>query len=455
MNSLHSKATPNPNHLVPPPPVLSDPRAVFDRLMGIAGLARALDPSLPPCVRFYRRAEASEDTRNEASFGIVFTTHRDAIGMAQEDELEFWPAIEKTIPQLALEAEKENLLSAPSYKFASPLDAAVYGAHRDGVIAVKTVPSADPEWVIQSTNGKVIPEMDFLSEPSLSRWLYLTPTAKVDEDSRASPGLTRSRSRVQTLMDVLSRPYENSSADEKNRVSEAFQALEAKKKSSFEFNHQHGWIGYALAKGASGWTAPLLALGASAHIPYNGVQPIVWATAVDDSYSIGALAQADAPVAMLMGSAPKVYDKEHQEYLDGRMGRFSSLLGLAAVVGASRATAALCQKGADINHMDGFGATPLHQACRDNNEGLARVLIHQGARLDIEDKDGNIPSECIPFHGESMFNWMEALRLGQEHKLAPSNAPTLNLSDESRKERLPWVDDVDDVLKNRSRKPSA
>jgi hypothetical protein len=450
MTPLHLKATPNPDYLVPPPPVLADPRAVFDRLMDLAGLARALDPSLPTHVRFYRRAEAAEDTRNEASFGVVFTNESQAIGMAQENEVEFWPALERTLPAHALAGERENLDAAPSYKFASSVDAAVYGAHRDGAISVHTVGTGDPEWVVQSTNGKRVPELDFLSQPSLARWLYLTPNAKVDEDSRLSPGLMLSRSRVRTLMDVLSRPYEDSSADERARVSESFKTLEEKRKASFEFNHQHSWIGYALAHGANGWTAPLLAMGASPHIPYNGELPVVWATVVDAGYDLAALSQAGASVSILLGStAPKVYDEASQKRLENRLGDFSSLVGLAAACGASRAAATLCQRGANVVHADNRGASPLHMACHDNNEPLVRVLINQGASLTQEDIEGRIPSECIPFSGQSMFDWMEALRLGAPE--IKSSAPALKLPTENK---LPWVQEgLIEADKKRNRKP--
>lgn len=446
MRSLHAKATPNPEYLVPPPPVLSDPRAVYDRLMGLASLARALNPDLPPNLRFYRRAEAAEDTRNNASFGVVFTSEANAIGMAQESEVEFWSALEAVLPAHVLAGERANLDAAPSYKFSSAIDAAVYGAHRDGLMKVATAKSGDPDWVIQSTNGKRIPEMDFLSEPSLSRWLYLTPSAKIDADARLSPGLVRSRNHVRTMMDILSKPFDDCSADEKARVAQSFQALEEKRRDSFEFNHQHGWIGYAFAHGAAGWTAPLLKLGASAHIPYNGELPVVWATALDDGYSVGALVQAGASVLTLLSGAPKVYDAQNQARLESQMGPFSSLLGLAATVGAPRATAVLCQKGANVLTADARGATPLHVACRQNNEPLVRVLISNGADLSVEDRDNLIPSECIPFDGESMFNWMEQIRLGGVDAKVKS-APSLNI----QRARLPWEDE-DLGLKNRSRK---
>ena len=450
MTPLHFKATPNPDYLVPPPPVLSDPRAVFDRVMDIAGLARAQDPTLPPYVRFYRRAEAAEDARNEASFGIVFTHESQAIGMAQENEIEFWPALEKALPAHALLGERQNLEAAPSYKFSSPIDAAVYGAHRDGAIAVHTQTTADPEWVVQSTNGKRVPELDFLSEPSLSRWLYLAPNAKIDEDSRLSPGLTLSRARVRTLMDVLSRPYEESSADERLRVAESFKVLEEKRRNSFEFNHQHSWIGYALAHGANGWTSPLLAMGASPHIPYNGELPVVWATVLDASFDLAALSQAGASVSMLLGGAPKVYDAANQARLENRLGDFSSLVGLAAACGASRAAATLCQKGAIVDHADSRGASPLHVACHDNNEALVRVLINQGASMTLEDREHRIPAECIPFDGQSMFDWMEALRVGSSLKIE-SSAPPLNLAKENK---LPWVEEgLVETVKTRNRKP--
>ena len=260
MTPLFAKATPNPDYLVPPPPVLPDPRAVFDRLLGVASLLRALDPSLPKNLRFYRRAPADEKSRNEVEFKLVFTNDSGAAGMATEKDVQFWETAERLLPAHALAGERERLDAAPRYRFANALDAAVYGAHRDQLVQMSTASSGDPDWVLNSSNGISVPEMDFISEPSLARWLYLAPSALADEDVRVAPALTRARANVKTLMSVLSKSYEDCSVGERNAAKDSFEALEGKR-IRFESTHQHGWIGFALAHGAKGWTKPLLHLG--------------------------------------------------------------------------------------------------------------------------------------------------------------------------------------------------
>lgn len=452
MTPIHSKATLNPNHLVPSPPVLADPRSVFDRIQGLASLARALDPSVPPNLRFYRRTESDEATRNNVSFKAVFTKETDAIGMATEQEQGFWDVIERILPAHMIKGERKILEDAPTYNFSSPIDAAVYGAHVDGKMKVSTKSSGDPDWVIQSTNGQRIPELDFMSEPSLSRWLYLSDPAPIDDDPRAAPGLYRVRSNVRTLMDVLSRPYEQSSASERARVAECFGELEAKSRTSFERNHQHGWIGYALAHGAHGWTAPLMNLGASPHQSYNGVPPTVWAVAQDAGTDLDRLLAAGAASSLLLPDAPKVYDEQNQDKIEARLGGFSSILHFASMVGASRCVATLCQHGVDLNMKDTKGNTPLHVACANGDENVARVLVNNKADLSVEDNEGNIPAERIPFNADSMFKWMETLRLAG---LAPeSSAPKLNLDSVAAK-KLPWDDAIEfEPSRIRSRQPS-
>lgn len=411
MTPLHQKATPNPDYLVPPPPVLQDPRAVYDRVMGVASLLRALDPSLPAHLRFYRRTEKDEAGLNSASFKLAFVVDPTARGMAGEKDVDFWDAAERIMPANALAGEKEILDAAPSYKFASSLDAAVYGAHRDQVLTVSGEISGQ-DWIIKSSNAIKVPELDFMSEPSLSRWLYLAPNSKVDEDPRLSPALTRTRGYVQSLMRILSLPYEDSSASDRQTVKESFNALE-QGRTRFETTHQHGWIGYALAHGAHGWTRPLLHVGASARVPYNGQLPVVWATAVDAATDLIDLVQAEASVSLILSETPLVYDYDNQVKLSGRLGSFTSLLGFASTVGASRAAAALCKLGASIDHADTRGTTPLHAAAANGNESMCRVLVLHGADLDKEDADQKIPSERVPFDNDGLYRWMEAARLGK------------------------------------------
>ena len=63
-----------------------------------------------------------------------------------------------------------------------------------------------------------------------------------------------------------------------------------------------------------------------------------------------------------------------------------------SAAGEERALAAI-ESGADVNAFDSDGRTALHQAVRQGNLRLARVLLEHGARVDIRDNDGELAGE--------------------------------------------------------------
>ena len=52
---------------------------------------------------------------------------------------------------------------------------------------------------------------------------------------------------------------------------------------------------------------------------------------------------------------------------------------------------ALVVAGADVNRVDNFGTTPLHDAARTGADGLTRFLLAHGARPDVRDRSGLTP----------------------------------------------------------------
>ena len=420
--TILQKATLNSNYLVPPPPVLSDGKVVYDRLLSLGSLLRTLDPSLPPNLRFYRRTQADEALRNEVSFKACFTNHSDPVGMPTGDEPDFWEAAARILPAHALKGERDAIEAAPAYNFASAIDAAVYGSHRAQKLKVQTKLTDDTDYVIQSTTSVSVPTLDYVSEPSLARWVYLSDAAPIDDSPRDAPGLVSWRKAVQQLRKVLSSSFEDVGVADRLKAEEAFKTLESGRQ-KFEFNHGHSWIGYALANGGKGWTAPLLKWGAHPSIPFNGVSPVTWAVAADDPNAIAELDKAGASMSTLLVDTPLVFDEENQRKTDRRFNSFSTLLSFAAVVGATRAAGALLKAGADPNQPDVQGETPLMAAAKSADEATCRVLIHHGARLDAQNADNLIASELIPFEGEALFNWMEQLRLAnaQPEPLTPQS----------------------------------
>eukprot|EP00949_MAST-11_sp_MAST-11-sp1_P000334 g334.t1 len=69
-----------------------------------------------------------------------------------------------------------------------------------------------------------------------------------------------------------------------------------------------------------------------------------------------------------------------------------SALGIAARDGNARIANLLVQRfGADVNAQNAAGRSPLHFACQYGATDVAKLLLSNGAAVDIEDLDGNTP----------------------------------------------------------------
>jgi ankyrin repeat protein len=70
----------------------------------------------------------------------------------------------------------------------------------------------------------------------------------------------------------------------------------------------------------------------------------------------------------------------------------------------------LIAHGAGVQAVDERGLTPLHYACEWGREDLAMYLISRGARNDMRDAEGNMPSALAANHG--FYNLAQAVRDG-------------------------------------------
>lgn len=62
--------------------------------------------------------------------------------------------------------------------------------------------------------------------------------------------------------------------------------------------------------------------------------------------------------------------------------------------------------GADTNAINGFGNTPLHEACYKNAQKTVKFLIENGAELYIENSRGVIPMDLARQEGNlDLYNW--------------------------------------------------
>lgn len=422
MQSLYQRANLDGNRIEPPPAPLPDSTVVYDHILGLVSLARALDPSLPATFRFVRYAPLDESERNEASFKVMFTNDKKPLsqgGYRDANAKELWEVLGELMPKDMVEAEQKNLASSPRFRFASAVDAAIYDAFIKQTLTLEHKVISDDK-IIQVSEAVRPPEMAFLNTPTLARWVYLAPGNRAENALPISTDLALWRSDVGHLRRILASDFTEAGGEDLARVKQSVQRLAGRRMGSFELDHNHGWIGYSLAQGAKGWTSFLLKAGASPFANYQSVSPICWAIANDEAKPVKDLIAAGATASSLLLSAPKVFKGDEQRELDARFDNVSQLLSFAAACGATRSMGALLDNGADPNQTGANGATALHIAAAAGDERSVRLLIGRGVDMEIEDSKRNIASQYVPDESDSLFDMMETLRLGKEK---PQNQP--------------------------------
>jgi len=69
----------------------------------------------------------------------------------------------------------------------------------------------------------------------------------------------------------------------------------------------------------------------------------------------------------------------------------NSLLSIASIYGKNQMVEWLIGKGADINAIDDYGCTPLHDAVRAKKSDTVGILLKYGAEINARDNNGNTP----------------------------------------------------------------
>jgi ankyrin repeat protein len=78
----------------------------------------------------------------------------------------------------------------------------------------------------------------------------------------------------------------------------------------------------------------------------------------------------------------------------------TTLLNLAVSCGKQEAVLALLKAGADVDAANRYGVTPLHSAAYSDKTGLVDILLHAGARVDLDARgDGGTPLVQALFWG--------------------------------------------------------
>ena len=82
----------------------------------------------------------------------------------------------------------------------------------------------------------------------------------------------------------------------------------------------------------------------------------------------------------------------------------------------------LVQYGADVNHRDNGGSTPLHEAAADSWEDPLKLLVELGADINAETDEGWTPLDVV-YHmrflgSSSLARWMKSkgARIGKKKK---------------------------------------
>ena len=77
-----------------------------------------------------------------------------------------------------------------------------------------------------------------------------------------------------------------------------------------------------------------------------------------------------------------------------------TMLHLAALLGHADMLMVLLERtGAKPDILNAQLATPLHLACKNNKEGVAKFLIESGVDVNIQDEHGQTPLLICCIHG--------------------------------------------------------
>ena len=80
---------------------------------------------------------------------------------------------------------------------------------------------------------------------------------------------------------------------------------------------------------------------------------------------------------------------------------WSASRGFSSII--STILAVSSDKRPDINSINNFGMTPLHEACRSEHEITVGLLYSEGASMDIIDEYGNLPMDYISEKNKQQF----------------------------------------------------
>lgn len=375
------------------PPLLKDAEVAYDELLRLASLARALDPSLPPAIRFFRRTPT--DDRGSAPGRVVFTTDARASlenGLQDSAPVDLFDALKRSLPPGIVALLQARVTEATARPVPSGIVAQAFGAaHAAGRVQLEARPTNDPDFVIEASPALVPAVLGFRDDA------FLADVAAAHFKRARAPGDDPAFdfiATVNTVRQALASDASRLPAPRIRAIIDGIRSLDGLPgEPPFEERAQQGWIAYSLLAGGAGWTKPLLAQAADVVKPftaYQGVSPALAAVGRNDAVALQALIDGGVSPNAFLGPLPPVFGRDQAE-VEAQTSSRPTLALVATVLGATEAVGQLVQRGALVDLPNSDGVTPLALAVAAGNEPLARVLVAAGANPRQADAEGVSP----------------------------------------------------------------
>lgn len=369
---------------------------VLPRLIALASFAHQLDPSVPTSLRAYRHVPEGVEPR-DIRFKIAFTrdTQSRLPNGVIEDEgaEEFWEVMKRVLPQ-GMAAHEKSKLEATANALGKPaFDVAVEEGFRTMRFNLYPHQRSPAEGHHFYTSPIAVSEEAFMEFPDLANQAFLTPSAPNMETATG-----RLIARFQAVRATLAKPFEGVSLSERQAVGQHIQALnDSQLEGTFEENHRHGWVAYALGHGGRGWTKHLInQVNVSPHVPYGKLGPLTLAVGSNDRLATLDLLEAGVSPNTVLREWPRMFHGKPQETLSGYQSDYLPVTVLGAAVGSTAAVGALLEHGAEVNYGTEKNDTALHLACAHGFEAMIRLLKQHGADFTAKNEAGFVPDELVP-----------------------------------------------------------
>lgn len=405
------------------PALLADAEIAYEEIVRLSSLARALNPALPPHVRFFQRTDADPAGRGQDPGRVVFTHDiRPSLesGLQDSTPVDLFDALGQVLPARLVAALRERLDAATSQPVPGGVAVQAFAAaHKAGRLTLETQPTTDPERVIVASQPIEPAPLAFAGDA------FLVEVAASNLKRVRAPQDDESYDFIAAVVNVRQALAADVRHWPQVRLRDTIDTIRSldgmRGEEPFEVRCEQGWIAYSLLAGGQGWIKPLLTLAPDVvrpHTGYQGVSPIAAAVLSNQPTAVAALLEAGVSPNAFLNDLPPVLGRDQAAVAD-LAGSFAPLTVVGAAVGATEAVAQLVRGGAMVDLRNGGGQTALAVAADQGNEALMRVLLTSGADPELADGDGVTPRQRL-----GAAPWPTALPVGPAAP-SPSRKPGL------------------------------